>query len=1077
VPPGEGLVADSTELRVLRQFYAATGGPQWTTRTNWLTGTTLAEAATWHGVTVGGGDVTQLTLAGNGLRGPLPAGLGRLARLEILNLNHNQLTGSLPAAWGALGALRLVELSNNQLSGPLPAAFGQCTSVSYLDLSRNGFTGSLQVLASLPNLSITNESNNQFSGPVPAELGQLTRLNYLYLDNNLLSGSLPATLGASSNLIHLHLAGNRLSGTLPAAVLARPALRSLALNNNDLTGVEDLTGATGMSARVDLPGNLLDFGGLERLFQGPGQARTSAGVEVRWQRTPPGTDTVAYVIGDTLRLRRPMGGERTRYQWQRQTDNAWVDVPGAVTSRLAVPAAGADAAGLYRVRATNDWATDLTLYSKAVYAQPNSEGLVPDATELAALRALYNSTNGANWTTRTNWLTGTTLAEAGTWYGVTVRDGDVQALALAFNQLSGSLPAELGQLTQLRTLNLYNNRLVGKIPNELGQLNQLTQLILSSHYNVRPGEGNALTGGIPAALGQLANLTFMDLGLNPLGGTIPPELGQLTKLTFLQLDDCRLSGAVPAQLLALPALTTLILGNQNVYYRDYNQLSSLPDPAVVTNRANLRLKMPYNQLEFGDLEPYFQGVGQLITQSPFGALANYVGQTLPTEEQLVEVTAGEAFTLRSDIGGTRTRYQWQKEQAVGTWTAIAGATSATYQVAQASAQDQGLYRCQATNDWVTDLTLYSRPQRVKVGGVLPPSDPSDDLDRNWSMSRSFDGNDNVIGEGKSFSDGLGRTTQTQVKSKATKHVLATQTVYNSGGKPALSTLVAPIYNQEFKYKDNFLTSGGTNYRATNFEDANASNPSAVDQPATPGSVGYYYSSQNTLEPLTATTNYPFSLSEEYGGPLGGMKRATGPGDQFRMGLGREAKGREFTLLNELDHYLSLRSRFIPGSSATSLRAKGEKAVSINVDGRESISFSDADGKLLATCLTGPQYSGLTLTAPIHANPANADGLPQYQDIHVPAAGAVTLNVQGSGAIRVVNLLTEVSNSYEAPWPSIRLEPGFYRVISERDNQEINYLARYGDFSYSYYDDAGRVVATIAPKGVAQRGAVRPLAAT
>jgi hypothetical protein len=94
-------------------------------------------------------------------------------------------------------------------------------------------------------------------------------------------------------------------------VLARPALRSLALNNNDLTGVEDLTGATGMSARVDLPGNLLDFGGLERLFQGPGQARTSAGVEVRWQRTPPGTDTVAYVIGDTLRLRRPMGGERT----------------------------------------------------------------------------------------------------------------------------------------------------------------------------------------------------------------------------------------------------------------------------------------------------------------------------------------------------------------------------------------------------------------------------------------------------------------------------------------------------------------------------------------------------------------------------------------------------------------------------------------------------------------------------------------------------------------------------------------------------------------------------------------------
>lgn len=45
VPAGQGLVADSTELRVLRQFYYATGGDGWYNRTNWLTGTTLADAA------------------------------------------------------------------------------------------------------------------------------------------------------------------------------------------------------------------------------------------------------------------------------------------------------------------------------------------------------------------------------------------------------------------------------------------------------------------------------------------------------------------------------------------------------------------------------------------------------------------------------------------------------------------------------------------------------------------------------------------------------------------------------------------------------------------------------------------------------------------------------------------------------------------------------------------------------------------------------------------------------------------------------------------------------------------------
>lgn len=380
------------------------------------------------------------------------------------------------------------------------------------------------------------------------------------------------------------------------------------------------------------------------------------------------------------------------------------------------------------------------------------------------------------------------------------------------------------------------------------------------------------------------------------------------------------------------------------------------------------------------------------------------------------------------------------------------------------------------NGYFDDLRVYDRaltPGEVSqlVGTTAavytPPAAPTDDLDRNWSYSRSFDGSGNVIGEGKSFTDGLGRSTQTQVKSQTTGHVLATQAVYSTGGKPVLSTLAAPTNNREFSYKDNFLTNGGTNYRAANFEDANANAPLAADQPTTPGSVGYYYSSQNTLEPLTATTSYPFSLTDEYSGPLGGVKRATGPGDAFRMGLGREAKGREFTLLNELDHYLSLRPQFVPGSPAVAtLRAKGEKAVSINVDGRESVSFSDADGKMLATCLTGPQYAGLTLTLAVHSDPNNADGLPRYQDIHVPTAGPVVLSVQGTGAIRVVDLLTEVVSSYAAPWPAISLAPGFYRVISDRDNQALSYLARYGDFSYSYYDDAGRVVATVAPQGVA-----------
>ena len=47
--------------------------------------------------------------------------------------------------------------------------------------------------------------------------------------------------------------------------------------------------------------------------------------------------------------------------------------------------------------------------------------------------------------------------------------------ALAGNQLTGEIPAELGNLTSLIWLDLYSNQLTGEIPAELGSLSNLTQ--------------------------------------------------------------------------------------------------------------------------------------------------------------------------------------------------------------------------------------------------------------------------------------------------------------------------------------------------------------------------------------------------------------------------------------------------------------------------------------------------------------------------------------------------------------------------------------------------------------------------
>ena len=232
---------------------------------------------------------------------------------------------------------------------------------------------------------------------------------------------------------------------------------------------------------------------------------------------------------------------------------------------------------------------------------PSHEGTGVECEPLSEreiLEIFYDATGGPSWTNNDNWLTDAPLRD---WYGLGVdEDERVVGLRLVDNNLTGAIPAEIGDLASLEDLDLGWNRINGPIPPELGNLANLTWLTLGGFdmtlspippelgklaslelldlYGatlsgpIPPELGSLarlerlllgeteLTGTIPPELGNLANLERLSLRVNELTGAIPPELGQLTRLRSLNLEINDLSGSIPAELGSLTGLRSLHLG-------------------------------------------------------------------------------------------------------------------------------------------------------------------------------------------------------------------------------------------------------------------------------------------------------------------------------------------------------------------------------------------------------------------------------------------------------------------------------------------------------------------------------------
>ncbi|RZC43492.1 hypothetical protein C5167_036445 [Papaver somniferum] len=154
-------------------------------------------------------------------------------------------------------------------------------------------------------------------------------------------------------------------------------------------------------------------------------------------------------------------------------------------------------------------------------------------------------------------------------------------LNLANNNLSGTMPAEIGKLAELRFLRLANNTLTGPIPYQVCNLQKLRNLELSENYLSNP-DSTQCKG--------MASLTRLDLNYNYLASEVPPFIFKSPKLAYVDIsDNTDIGGPLPIQF-----MKTL----KNIQFLNLSGNSFKgPIPAEIGNLTQLQdLRLSRNQL-------------------------------------------------------------------------------------------------------------------------------------------------------------------------------------------------------------------------------------------------------------------------------------------------------------------------------------------------------------------------------------------------------------------------------------------------------------------------------------------------
>ncbi|OWM65942.1 hypothetical protein CDL15_Pgr015367 [Punica granatum] len=465
-------------------------------------------------------ELQVLDLSWNGLAGK--TSLCELTGLEELDISGNDFVGSIPPCLSNMTSLYTLGLSDNHFGGAIPPSlFSSHRSLEYISLSGNAFEGSFS-LASLANNSelkvfdlrdnshrLTLEtgdaphasshhlfndgiqeidvSSNSIEGELPSYFGSIfprleylnmsrnsikdnsfrgtlplsfckLELEYLDLSGNDLGPSMPSCVNAS-RITHLHLQKNNLRGPLPEFLHDASSVVTLDLRNNALSGVlPSWLGSLSELRALLLAGN--SFEGLipEELCQLRNISMMDLSHNNFSGRIPSCFDKLAF----------------GNYS---QAPHGTFQIPNSA------PMVGLP--NLYGEKTP-------------IYVGINMD-IIADSPE----EVEFTSKNRHE-----------------TYKGVVLEH--MSGLDLSCNNLSGSIPLQLGYLGDIHSLNLSHNHLTGSIPVTFSNLDQLECLDLSH---------NSLSGDIPQQLIELYSLSIFSVAYNNLSGRTPEQKKQFATFT------------------------------------------------------------------------------------------------------------------------------------------------------------------------------------------------------------------------------------------------------------------------------------------------------------------------------------------------------------------------------------------------------------------------------------------------------------------------------------------------------------------------------------------------------------------